>query len=194
MKGINHKMMNAADKIEDRPPWNIDKMTKMKYPSDMAKIYRTNNLNHYKKFLTAKGHSCWCILNEGNEDVNDATRQNVIDLMDNFIEKLLQTRRTLVLAYSLSISSIVLAPLAIGLSIFLLLHPSFFVTLENEDEFGIFLSILLAGIIIVSLILLVTGIRLYRSIKPWNKKYNMFLEKKEEIDRKIVSEYDLHQD
>ena len=133
-------------------------------------------------------------MNEGNEDVNDATRQNVIDLMDNFIEKLLQTRRTLVLAYSLSISSIVLAPLAIGLSIFLLLHPSFFVTLENEDEFGIFLSILLAGIIIVSLILLVTGIRLYRSIKPWNKKYNMFLEKKEEIDRKIVSEYDLHQD
>jgi hypothetical protein len=133
-------------------------------------------------------------LNEGNEDVSDATRQNVLDLMDNFIEKLLQTRRTLVLAYSLSFSSIILAPLAIGLSIFLLLHPSFFVTLENEDEFGIFLSILLAGIIIVSLILLVTGIRLYRSIKPWNKKYNMFLEKKEEIDRKIVSEYDLHQD
>ncbi len=133
-------------------------------------------------------------MNEGNEDVSDATRQNVLDLMDNFIEKLLQTRRTLVLAYSLSFSSIILAPLAIGLSIFLLLHPSFFVTLENEDEFGIFLSILLAGIIIVSLILLVTGIRLYRSIKPWNKKYNMFLEKKEEIDRKIVSEYDLHQD
>src|ERR1044072_8170999 len=111
--------------------------------------------------------------------------------MDNFIEKLLQTRRTLVLAYCLSSSSIVLAPLAIGLSIFLLLHPSFFVTLENEDEFGIFLSILLAGIIIVSLIVLVTGIRLYRSIKPWNKKYIMFLEKKEEIDRKIVSDYDL---
>jgi hypothetical protein len=58
--------------------------------------------------------------------------------MDNFIEQLLQTRRTLVLAFTLSISSIILAPLAIGLSIFLLLHLSFFVTLKNEDEFGIF--------------------------------------------------------
>jgi hypothetical protein len=135
-----------------------------------------------------------CILNEGNEDASNSARQNIISLMDNFIEQLLQTRRTLVLAFTLSVSSIILAPLAVGLSIFLLLHPSFFVALENEDEFGIFLSILLAGIIIVSSIWLVTGIRQYRSIKSWNKKYDMFLKKREEIDRNIVSEYDLDQD
>jgi uncharacterized membrane protein len=133
-------------------------------------------------------------LNEGNEDVNNANRQNIISLMDNFIEQLLQTRRTLVLAFTLSISSIILAPLAVGLSIFLLLHPSFFVTLENEDEFGIFLSVLLVGIIIVSSIWLITGIRQYRSIKSWNKKYSVFLKKREEIDRNIVSEYGLDQD
>jgi hypothetical protein len=133
-------------------------------------------------------------LNEDNEDVNNTNRQNVISLMDNFIEQLLQTRRTLVLAFSLSVSSIILAPLAVGLSIFLLLHPSFFVTLENEDEFGIFLVILLVGIIVVSSIWLITGIRQYQSIKSWNKKYNIFLKKREEIDRNIVSEYDLDQD
>ena len=135
-----------------------------------------------------------CILNEANEDAGKTSRQNIISLMDNFIEQLLQARRTLVVAFTLSVSSIILAPLAVGLSIFLLLHPSFFVALENEDEFGIFLSILLVGIIIISSIWLVTGIRQYHSIKSWNKKYDIFLKKRDEIDRNIVSEYDLDQD
>ena len=137
-----------------------------------------------------------CILNKGSneEDASNIARQNIISLMDNFIEQLLQARRTLIVAFTLSISSIILAPLAIGLSIFLLLHPSFFIALENEDEFGIFLSVMLAGIIIVSSIWLLTGIKQYRSIKSWNKKYDMFLKKREEIDRNIVSEYDLDQD
>jgi hypothetical protein len=138
-------------------------------------------------------------LNEGNheeeeEDGSNITSQNIISLMDNFIEQLLQARRTLVVAFTLSISSIILAPLAVGISIYLLLHPSFFVALENTDEFGIFLSALLVGIIIVSSIWLVTGIRQYRSIKSWNKKYDMFVKKREEIDRNIVSEYELDQD
>jgi uncharacterized membrane protein len=137
-----------------------------------------------------------CILNEGNheEDASNIASQNIISLMDNFIEQLLQARRTLVVAFTLSISSIILAPLAVGISIYLLLHPSFFVALENQDEFGIFLTILLVGIIIVSSIWLVTGIKQYRSIKSWNKKYDMFVKKREEIDRNIVSEYDLDQD
>jgi hypothetical protein len=136
-------------------------------------------------------------LNEGNHEEEDASNiasQNIINLMDNFIEQLLQARRTLVVAFTLSISSIILAPLAVGISIYLLLHPSLFVALENQDEFGIFLSVLLVGIIIVSSIWLVTGIRQYRSIKSWNKKYDMFLKKREEIDRNIVSEYELDQD
>jgi len=134
-------------------------------------------------------------LNEDNEDVNSKFRQNVITLMDNFIEQILQkTKDTLSLALSLSLSAIALAPLAIGLSIFLLLHPSFFLILEKESEFGLFLSILLAGVIIVSLIWLVTGIRQYRSIKLWNKKYSVFIERKEELDKNIVAEYDLDQD
>ena len=135
-------------------------------------------------------------MNEGNheEGASNIASQNIISLMDNFIEQLLQAKRTLVVAFTLSISSIILAPLAVGISIYLLLHPSFFVALENQDEFGIFLTILLVGIIIVSSIWLVTGIRQYRSIKSWNKKYDMFVKKREEIDRNIVSEYELDQD
>jgi len=134
-------------------------------------------------------------LNEDNEDFNSKFRQNVITLMDNFIEQILQkTKDTLSLALSLSLSAIALAPLAIGLSIFLLLHPSFFLILEKESEFGLFLSILLSSVIIVSLIWLVTGIRQYRSIKLWNKNYSVFTERKEELDKNIVAEYDLDQD
>jgi hypothetical protein len=134
-------------------------------------------------------------LNEDNEDFNSKFRQNVITLMDNFIEQILQkTKDTLSMALSLSLSAIALTPLAIGLSIFLFLHPSFFLILEKESEFGLFLSILLAGVIIVSLIWLVTGIRQYRSIKLWNKKYSIFTERKEELDRNIAAEYDLDQD
>lgn len=129
-------------------------------------------------------------MNDDNEDITNSKRQNVITLMDNFIEQLLQTRKTLAVAFTLSISSIFLTPLAIGISIFLLLHPSFFVILEKEDGFGIFLSILLIGIIIVSSTWLVTGIKQYRSIRSWNKNYNTFLKKREEIDRNILSEYD----
>jgi hypothetical protein len=130
------------------------------------------------------------------KDLNHDTteRQNVISLMDSFIEQLSQTKKTLVLAFSLSISSIVLAPLAVGLSIFLILHPSFFAILEKEEEFGVFLMILLAGIIIVSLTWLVTGFKQYRSISSWNKKYNLFLKKKKAIDTDIVAEYDLDKD
>jgi hypothetical protein len=130
--------------------------------------------------------------NDLNHDTTE--RQNVISLMDSFIEQLSQTKKTLVLAFSLSISSIVLAPLAVGLSIFLILHPSFFAILEKEEEFGVFLMILLAGIIIVSLTWLVTGFKQYRSIRSWNKKYNLFLKKKKAIDTDIVAEYDLDKD
>ena len=132
---------------------------------------------------------------DGGGDLNNSTsRHNVISLMDSFIQQILATRKTLVLALSLSISSIVLAPFAIGLSVFLALHPSFFAILEREEEFGLFLGILLGGVVIVTSIWLIAGIKQYRSIISWNKNYNTFLKKKEEIDKDILSEYDLDQD
>ena len=134
-------------------------------------------------------------MNNDNEDPNNTFRHNVITLMDNFIEQILQkTKNTLSLALALSVSAIALAPLAIGLSIFLLLHPSFFLVLEKESEFGLFLSIVLVGIVIVSLIWLVIGIKQYRSIKLWNKRYSLFIKRKEEIDKNVAAEYDLDLD
>jgi len=131
---------------------------------------------------------------DNNEDLKNISPQNVIRLIDGFIEQMRQTRKTLALALSLSISSIVVAPVAIGLSIFLLQHPSFFAILERENEFGLVLIAFLIGVIILSLLCLVVGIKQYRSINSWNKKYSVYSKKKEELDRNIASEYDLDQD
>ena len=131
---------------------------------------------------------------DNNEDLKNISPQNVIRLIDGFIEQMRQTRKTMALALSLSISSIVVAPVAIGLSIFMLQHPSFFAILERENEFGLVLIAFLIGVIILSLVCLVVGIKQYRSINSWNKKYSVYSKKKEELDRNIATEYDLDQD
>ncbi|HEY5631565.1 MAG TPA: hypothetical protein VI278_04660 [Nitrososphaeraceae archaeon] len=116
------------------------------------------------------------------------SRHNILSLVDSFIDQIFQIRKTL---RGVSISAIILAPLAIALSIYLLLNPSFFAVLEVEDEFGFILSILLGAVIIISSIWIVTGIRQYRLVDSWNKRYNEYINDKEEIDRKIVSRYGL---
>jgi len=129
---------------------------------------------------------------DSNDD--NVSPRNVLRLIDSFIEQMHQTRKTLALTLSLSISSIIIAPFAIGLSIFLLQHPSFFAVLEREYEFGLVLVCLLVAVIIVSSIWFVIGVKQYRAIISWNKKYSVYIKKKEELDRNIASEYELDQD
>jgi hypothetical protein len=74
-------------------------------------------------------------------------------------EQIFQIRKTFL---GVSISALVLAPIATGLSVFLLQHPSFFAILDIENEFGDVLAVLLGTIIIISSIWLVAGIRQYR--------------------------------
>jgi hypothetical protein len=85
----------------------------------------------------------------------------ISSLIDSFIEQIFHMRRT---SDIISISAIILACLAIALSIFLLRHPSFFAVLELENEFGLVLGILLCALIIISAIWIVVGIKQYRSI------------------------------
>jgi hypothetical protein len=119
---------------------------------------------------------------------NTAARKNILSLMDNFIEQITSIRKTLL---GVSISALLLAPLAIGLSAYLILHPSFFAILEIENEFGLVLSILLGAVLIISSIWLVSGIRQYKSISSWSKRYNEYKREKEDMDKKIASQYGL---
>jgi membrane protein DedA with SNARE-associated domain len=133
-------------------------------------------------------------LREDKNENDDLSPQNVISLIDGFIDQMRQTRKTLALTLSLSISSIVIAPVAMGLSIFLLQHSSFYGVLVKQDEFGLVLSGLLLGVIIVCSIWFVLGIKQYRSINSWNKKYEIYSKKKEELDKNISTEYGLDED
>jgi hypothetical protein len=133
---------------------------------------------------------------DGNNNANSAssstgaevTRENILSLMDSFIEQITNIRRTLL---GVSISALILAPIAIGLSVYLILHPSFFAILEIENEFGLVLSILLGAVLIISSIWLISGIRQYRSISSWSKRYNKYKEEKEDMDRNIALQYGL---
>jgi hypothetical protein len=117
-----------------------------------------------------------------------SARENILSLMDSFIEQITTIRKILL---GVSISALLLAPLAIGLSVYLILHPSFFAILEIENEFGLVLSVLLGAVLIISSIWLLSGIRQYKSISSWSKRYNEYKREKEDMDRKIASQYGL---
>jgi NADH:ubiquinone oxidoreductase subunit 5 (subunit L)/multisubunit Na+/H+ antiporter MnhA subunit len=127
-----------------------------------------------------------------NQDaVPSPTRQDILTMLDSFIHQIENIRRIL---FGMSISAIVLAPLAIALSIYLLLHPTFFAVLEMENEFGIVLTVLLGAVILTSAIWLVAGIRQYYSMNHWKKRYDEYVKEKEEIDKKIASQFGLDQE
>ena len=128
---------------------------------------------------------------DNQDDLTFSTRQDILTLLDSFIHQIQQIRRILL---GMSVSAIVLAPLAIALSIYLLFHSSFFAILERENEFGLVLTVLLGAVIITSGIWLVTGIRQYYSMSQWKKRYDEYLREKEAIDRKIASQLGLDQD
>lgn len=120
--------------------------------------------------------------------MTEYSSSDILGTIDYIIEKIQNLRKIML---GVSISALVLAPFAIGLSIYLMTHPTFFGILEDKDEFGLFLSILLAGIIVISGIWLFTGIRQYVSLSSWDKRYRNYIHKKEELDRSISKEYHL---
>lgn len=123
---------------------------------------------------------------EDNDVEFKASRRDILSLVDGFIERVFQIRKTFL---RVSLSAVILAPLAIALSTFLLLHPSFFAVLEIENDFGFALCLLLGAVIIISSIWLITGIRQYLLINSWNKRFNEYLKEKQEIDSNIASQY-----
>ncbi len=127
-------------------------------------------------------------MNYDNKEKLNMSRHDILSLLDNFIDQIHQIRRTLL---GVSISALVLSPLAIALSIYLMLHPSFFAILEIENEFGLVLAALLGAVIVISSIWLITGIRQYRSLSSWNNRYKAYVEEKQKIDNMIESQYGL---
>jgi NADH:ubiquinone oxidoreductase subunit 5 (subunit L)/multisubunit Na+/H+ antiporter MnhA subunit len=131
-------------------------------------------------------------MSSDNQDpLTSPTRHDILSLLDSFIHQIQHIRKILL---GMSVSAIVLAPLAIALSVYLLFHPKFFAILETEDEFGLVLTVLLGAVIIASGTWLVTGVRQYYTVNQWKKRYEEYRREKEAIDRKIASQFGLDQD
>ena len=128
---------------------------------------------------------------ENQDGLSSSTRQDILTMLYGFIQQIHHIRKILL---AMSVSAIVLGPLAIALSIYLLSHASFFALLERENEFGLILTVLLGAVIIILGIWLVTGIRQYYSMSQWKKRYEEYQREKEAIDRKIASQFGLDQD
>ncbi len=116
-------------------------------------------------------------------------RNNVLYLLDSFIEQINKIRNFLL---GVSVSSIILAPIAISLAIYLFTHQSFYRVLEAESEFGFGLIILLSAVIIISSILFVTGIIQYRQISSWHKKYESYRKDKDEVEQYISNKFEFN--
>lgn len=127
-------------------------------------------------------------VNNDEEEVANTARANLLTLMDTFIQQILNIRTTLL---GVSISALILAPIAIGLSVYLIRHPSFFAILEIENEFGTVLSVLLVSVIVISCVWLYAGIKQYKKIGSWSSRYKAYLNEKSEINRKISSQFGL---
>lgn len=125
------------------------------------------------------------------EDSEEYSNHSLRDVIESFVEQIQKTRRLL---FGVTVSALILAPLSIGLSVYLARHEHFFFILDEYDEFGTFLGILLAIIIVISSIWLVLGIRQFTMLKSWNARYSSYMKKKEKLDEKISSSFELDED
>jgi len=125
------------------------------------------------------------MIKDDNTSMN-VERNNILSLLDSFIEQIRNIRKFLI---GVSISSIILAPIAISLSLYLFTHQSFFRIVETESEFGFGLIILLSSVIIISSIIFVTGIIQYKQIDSWHKKYESYKKEKDDVEQYISNKF-----
>ena len=120
------------------------------------------------------------------EDNND-----ILSSMDGFIEKIQHLKGVML---GVSLSGLILAPFAIGISLYLTMHPKFLLLLEQEDDFGLILIVLLVGILVTSGIWLIVGLMQFSSLSKWNNRYCSYLKRKENLDKTISSTYHLDEE
>nr|WP_237698797.1 hypothetical protein [Nitrosarchaeum koreense] len=118
-------------------------------------------------------------------------RNDILSSMDGFIEKIQHLKGIML---GVSLSALILAPLAIIISLYLSTHPKFLLLIEQEGDFGILLMVTVIVILVTSGIWLVAGLRQFNSLSKWNNRYYNYLKKKEQLDQSISSQYDLDEE
>lgn len=123
-----------------------------------------------------------------NSNSHYSSRQNVLEILDGFIESMTKMRKLFV---GFSVSALFLAPLAIVLAMYLILHPLFFSVLEGSGDFGLLLSVLLSSVIVNSGTWFVLGLRQYRIINSWHKRHMRYSKVKEDMQKTFASQFEI---
>lgn len=118
-------------------------------------------------------------------------RKDILSSMDGFIEKIQHLKGVML---GVSLSAIILAPIAIIISVYLITHPKFLLLIERETDFGFLLVTLLVVTLATSAIWLVAGYRQFRSLNKWNDRYCEYQQKKDRLDQSISSKYELDEE
>ena len=115
---------------------------------------------------------------------NPLPADNILNLIDSFIEQMLKITNILKL---MSISSLIMIMIALGVTMYIIYHPLFISLLTIDSEFRLTLYILIASILGIFSMCIINAIRQYKIINSWNKRYQAFILRKYELDKKIGS-------
>jgi hypothetical protein len=109
---------------------------------------------------------------------------NILNLADSFIEQMVKITNILKV---MRISGLIMITVALGVVMYLVYHPSFFSLLATNSDFGFILNILIVLIIGVFSVCIISAIRQYNTIiNSWNKRYQAFILRNDELDKKIA--------
>jgi len=111
-------------------------------------------------------------MESGKENELVIARGTVLALIESYITQMLILRKTLLLVF---ISGVILAPVSIVLSVYILIHPSLDEITDRQDNFGEVLVLLLTAVFIGSVLWFGLSLKQYISIGQWNRRYKQRL-------------------
>ena len=120
------------------------------------------------------------------EDSSENHPDTLLETIDDLIFHLNDARSRFMI---LSITSLVMAPVAIIVAASMIVHPAFIRLLLIREPFaGLLFILYLALTLIISVTSLYVGVREYRFLSKWNERFRRFISLKDRIDRELEAQ------
>jgi hypothetical protein len=127
-------------------------------------------------------------MESGKENELVIARSTVLALIESYVTQMLILRKTLLLVF---ISGVILAPVSIVLSVYILIHPSLDEIMDRQDNFGEVLVLLLTAVFISSVLWFGLSLKQYISIGQWNRRYKQYLRDHAVFESQLLQRYGL---
>ena len=120
------------------------------------------------------------------KDEKSEDRTSLLETIDDLIFHMNDARATFII---LSISSLIIAPIAIIMATVFIARPNFLHWLLNINPFfGVIFLIYIILVLILSSIWLFVGLREYRFLSKWNERFKKYMSLKDRVDKEIQKE------